>query len=239
MLEGPHLIEEALLSGLAVEHVFCSASLLADGSKAPFLGRLEQKRVPLVPVEDALLQEFATTENTQGYLAIVAAPPCGWTVLSSRAPSSLIIADGIQDPGNLGSLARIAEGCGCGGLVTTRGTVDPANPKCLRASAGSLLRLPFVQGARSMEVIDWLRDRSFEVVIAATQAGLEPWKADLRPPFALVVGNESRGIGSDFKTAAGKLVTIPLRGKLESLNAAAAAGIILYEALARSAADLT
>jgi len=224
--ESFHLLEEAIAGRCEVRAV-----LAAEGA----LPRVEQlaRRTPaarLLVLSDALLQSIAATENSQGVIALVSPPV--WTLDGLFGhPSLLVILDGLQDPGNAGAVCRSALAFGATGVLFTKGTAGPMHPKTLRASAGSLFRLPFVQGMDTVAVRMALAERELDLWAGAPahQAGAVPLdRVDFTRPCALVVGGEGAGVSGALRGAA-RDVFIPTRG-VESLNAAMAAGILLYEA---------
>lgn len=218
-----HLLEEALASGCAVPVV------LAGRSVAPMVEKHVRglQRTRLLVLEDGLLTELSGTESPQGVVALVQPPT--WTLDHLfRGRSLLLILDGIQDPGNAGSLLRAAEAFGATGALFVKGTANPYHPKTVRASAGSLFRLPCLAGLDADMARAACAQRRVEIYAAGPRDGLLLDEADLTRPCAIVIGSEGRGVGAEFGRAARSL-TIPTTG-VESLNAAAAAAIILYEA---------
>jgi TrmH family RNA methyltransferase len=156
-----------------------------------------------------------------------------------------VIADELQDPGNLGTIIRTAEAAGANGLITTRYTVDPFNDKAIRASMGSALRLPVVSGARRSEIVARCRDHKIKIVasrptpargegVIEEASRAEAVKVctdvDMTVPIALMVGREASGISTSSTEEADEVVYIPMSEGVESLNVAAAAAILLYEA---------
>jgi TrmH family RNA methyltransferase len=177
--------------------------------------------------------------------AIVSRPYFELEDLFARDPKLIIIADQLQDPGNLGTIIRTAEAAGADGLITTRFTVDPFNHKALRASMGSALRLPIITDARREDVARLCRERKIKLVAsrptsARQQAIIEDaartesirryTDADLTVPLALILGKEASGISKDTAAEADEFVYIPMAEGIESLNVSAAAAILLYEA---------
>ena len=218
-----HLLEEALRSGAKVETVICSESVRS--AVEHHVGGLRGLRV--VVVSESLFQTVAATESSQGVLALVR--PKNWTLEHLfRGQTLVVVVDGVQDPGNLGAILRASEAFGATGLMSLKGTVSVFNPKAVRASAGSLFRLPAVQGLDPELACAALRQHRLEVWAAMPRGGKQLPEADLTGHCALVIGGEGRGISSQLQAAASKL-TIPTKG-VESLNAALAAGILLYEA---------
>ncbi len=213
--EGFHLLDEALRSHCEIKVV-----LLADSaeSQAP---RLRGPRVVSLP--DALLQSLSGTESAQGVIALVRPPV--WTIDDLLGAQPLIVfLDGIQDPGNAGTIVRAAEAFGASGAVFLKGSVSPHNPKTLRASAGSLFRLPYVAG------VDAAAAQGAGVPLYAAVPGHQRslTGADLTAPFGLIVGSEAHGVSAELRKQA-REISIPTTG-VESLNAAMAAAVLLYEA---------
>jgi TrmH family RNA methyltransferase len=232
LAEGVRAVEELAASPLAVRLAAVSSSL-GDGERgAELLQTLERQRVPLREVDDRLLRDLAGTEHPQGVLAAAAIPRHGLDDLSvSAEPAVILVLDAVQDPGNFGTLARTAEALGAAGVVTLPGTVDPWNPKSVRAAMGSSFRLPIV-AAGWEELAPWLQARG--IVSVAAVVGAEPLPAPPPGRVALVLGNEGAGVGEQTLAFVRSRAGIPLRGRAESLNVAAAGAILLYELLRRA-----
>lgn len=222
--EGFHLLDEALRSPVEI-----GAVLISETARGAVESRgLRGARTILVPA--ALFERLASTETTQGVISLV--KPRSWTLDDLlRRPVLLSVLDGLQDPGNAGAVVRSSEAFGATGVVFLSGTAGPHNPKTLRASAGSLFRLPFVEGWTANTISERLSRSGLAVYAAVpySQAGSAPVaEADFSRDCALVFGSEAHGISPELAAAA-RPVSIPTAG-VESLNAAVAAGIILYEA---------
>jgi TrmH family RNA methyltransferase len=210
-----HLLEEALRSECEV------AVVLVAESAARQVGRAGGAKVVVLP--DPLLQSLSGTESAQGVIALVRPPE--WTVDDVFAPRPLVVVlDALQDPGNAGTIVRAAEAFGATGVVFLKGSVSPHNPKTLRASAGSLFRLPYVAGADPAVV----RRPGVHLFAAAAGARHSLTDVDLAADCALIVGNEARGVSAELRAAATE-VSIPTT-RVESLNAGVAAAVLLYEA---------
>jgi TrmH family RNA methyltransferase len=225
--EGVRLAEEILREGLRVQlWVLARGWGEGDSRDAEIRRIIETERQEVLEVSGSLLREVADTRSPQGVLCVFDAPR--WTLESALAgPGPALVLDGLQDPGNLGTLARSAEAAGAAGLLLAPGSVDPGNPKALRASAGSLLRLPWVVAEDAVTVLQG----SGRMLTATAGHGGEPYdRADLVRPFALLIGQEAGGLSSGLRDAAVRILTIPMAGRTESLNAATAAAVILFEA---------
>ena len=172
---------------------------------------------------------LSEAETSQGVLALARRPAFDENALFRGVPL-IVVAVGVQDPGNLGSLLRTAEAAGATGAYLTAGTADPLSWKALRGSMGSALRVPHVRGLAADEVVRRLRSRG--VAVLATMAhGDAPYdRADLRGPFALLLGGEGAGLPHETVESADQRLSIPMHGRVESLNVGVAAGILLFEA---------
>lgn len=220
-----HLLEEALRSDCEVKVVLAAESV-RSAAEAHVRG-LRGLRVVVTP--DTVLQNISGTESSQGVLALVK-PPAWKLEQLFRGRPLVVVLDGLQDPGNCGTVARTAEAFGATGVLFLRGTASPYNPKTLRASAGSLFRIPFLHGVDAALARAALQQNKVELYAGVpAQAGVRSLAdVDLGGRCGLVIGNEARGVGRELRSAALD-VAIPTAG-VESLNAAVAAGILLYEA---------
>jgi TrmH family RNA methyltransferase len=218
-----HLLEEALKSGLETPVVVVAESVA--GLVERHVGNLHGVR--LVVVTDEVYQEISATEAAQGVMALVR--PAQWTLDHVfRGRSLVMVLDGVQDPGNAGAMVRSAEAFGVTGILWLKGTVSQWNAKTLRASAGSLFRVPVVDGLDAGMARAVLAQRRLDVYTAVPRGGLALQAADLTRRCAVVIGSEGRGV-SEAMHGAGQDLHIPTSG-VESLNAGVAAGILLYEA---------
>jgi TrmH family RNA methyltransferase len=221
--ESFHLLEEALRSDANIGAVLV-AKELRTAVERHVRGL---KRVRLMVLGDAAFAAVSSTETSQGVVTLV--KPREWSIEDTmRGLAAVIVLDGIQDPGNAGTIVRSGEAFGATGVIAVRGTVSLFNPKTLRASAGSLFRLPFVQQA-DVEIARAILEQNRVTLFAAhPRAQKTITDADLSHKFALIVGAEGRGVSDRLKAGATEL-RIPTT-TVESLNAATAAGVILYEA---------
>jgi len=222
-----HLLEEALGSDCEVKVVLAAASV-ESAAEAQVRGR---KGIKVAILPDELFAAVSATEAAQGVIALVKPPEWKLPDLFRGSPL-VVVLDGVQDPGNAGAILRAAEAFGATGAIFVKGTVSPFNPKTVRASAGSLFRVPFLHGmdaavARASLVQNLVK--LFAAVPARPGAEARPLaEVDLSGPVALIIGNEARGVGAELRAAA-LAITIPTV-VVESLNASVAAGILLYEA---------
>lgn len=213
--ETPHLLEEAIRSGREIGAVLASTDALPELPPGTRVIRMEER----------LFRSISATEAPQGVLALVRPPR--WTGADLLRGTPLVaVLDGVQDPGNAGTIIRSAEAFGATGVLLLKGSANPFNPKAVRASAGSIFRVPLLHGVTPEEARSVLA--GLALFAAAAGARLEAGSADLKQPCALVVGSEGRGVSATMRAGAAP-VRIPTRA-VESLNAAIAAAVLLYEA---------
>ena len=225
--ESFHLLEEALRGDCGVKVVLAARSV--ESAAEAHVRRLASIRVAVLP--DALFQSLAGTEASQGIIALIAPP--SWELAQLFRGRSLVVAlDGVQDPGNAGTIVRAAEAFGATGVLFLKGTASPYNPKTLRASAGSLFRVPFAHSLDAELTRAALKQNKLDVYAGVPFSNANHVKslvhADLTRKCAVIIGSEGRGVSEKLHTGAIDLA-IPTVG-VESLNAAMAASVILYEA---------
>lgn len=221
--ESFHLLEEALKSDCQVPAVLASESVRS--AVESHVRRLAGVRVMVLA--DALFRELSGTEASQGVLALVRPPQWSLEQLFRGRPL-VVVLDGVQDPGNAGAILRAAEAFGSSGVLFLKGTVSPYNPKAVRASAGSLFRAPLVTGLDAALARAALEQHRLDIYAAMPAGNKALPEVDLTRKCAFIIGSEGRGMTEKLRSAAVDL-RIPISG-VESLNAAMAAGILLYEA---------
>ena len=224
-IEGPNLLEEALRARLRIDCVFAAQGFEALLEKMPLPPETE---ILLMPKD--LLSSALTTEAPQPIAALVEPPDWTWAhLLAGAAAPLLVVLAALQDPGNLGAILRSAEAFGANGAITLPGTVSAWNPKTVRASAGSVFRMP-VLAATEAELLSHLRKANVRLLTTAVYGAQPANLVDLAGPVALLIGNEGNGVPLDLASKADGALTIPCPGPVESLNAAVAASVLLYEA---------
>ncbi|HXZ31321.1 MAG TPA: RNA methyltransferase [Terriglobales bacterium] len=225
-IEGLRVVDEAIRSGLKFRTVFFSAS--AEGKAERLLPQLGA-HVETVILPDKLFSTAVPSEAPQGVAALVRCRSFTLDdVLAKAEAGPVVVIIGLQDPGNLGTIVRSAEAfCGAGVLLG-EGTVSPFNAKAVRASAGSLFRLPVVK-VKVPQVLGELRDRGLQLVATSSHKGISLPEAALTGPLAIFVGGEGAGLGRDLIAEMAAVIMIPHSPKVESLNAGVAASVVLYE----------
>jgi RNA methyltransferase, TrmH family len=221
--ESFHLLEEALRSDCEIAALFAAESVRT--AVESHVRGLKSLRVTVLP--DDLFQTISSTETSQGVMALVRPPR--WSVEQLfRGECLTVILDGIQDPGNAGAILRAAEAFGATGVAFLKGSVSPYNPKCLRGSAGSVFRVPIVPGMDPHLVLAAAEQRKIDLYALMPKGARDVGESNFTRRCAVIVGSEGRGVGELLGTRATPL-RIPTAG-VESLNAALAAGIVLYVA---------
>jgi TrmH family RNA methyltransferase len=232
-IEGPNLVEEAMRAGLRIACAF-----VAQGSERLLEALGLPERVEVLAMSRELLDSALATETPQPVAALVEPPDWTWAhMLGERkdAAAMIVVMAGLQDPGNLGTILRSAEAFGASGVVCLPGTVNAWNPKAVRASAGSVFRVPVINTGEQ-DAMTMLREEGVRVLTTTVQGAQPADLADLAGPVALLIGNEGNGVPPDLAAKADGAVTIPCPGPVESLNAAVAASVLLYEAARQRAA---
>jgi len=229
-LEGVRLVSEAIRSGLEFEAILASAS--AEKSLAALLAELDRPTLVL-RTTDKLFASVAATETPQGIAALLRAPQFAFEDLLRGAYPLVVVLAGVQDPGNVGTILRSAEALGATGAIALRGSAHPHSPKALRASAGSALRLPVISELATPLALAQLRVSGLKIVAASSAknpAARDPESFTFRQRVALLIGNEGAGLAPEIERSADALIRIQLAEPVDSLNAAVAASLILYEA---------
>ena len=227
-IEGVKLVEEAIRSGLRLGGVFFAESAQAIANK--LLPQINA-HVETLLLPDALFKSVVPSDSPQGVAALVRMRPVSADqVLDCSTTGPVVVAAGLQDPGNLGTILRSAEAFGAAGVFLTEGTVSPYNAKVLRGSAGSIFRLPVVQ-ITSGELIPLLRKRNVRMIATSSHKGIPLPEANWTLPLAIFIGNEGAGLSRDLMHQMDDTVVIPQAAQVESLNAGVAASIVLYECM--------
>jgi TrmH family RNA methyltransferase len=223
LLEGERLVDEARAAGMAFE------SVLVSEEREDLARELEAAGLPVRRAEARLLARVSDLVTSPGVLALCAPPPARALDELELGRDALALAvAGLSEPGNLGALARSAEAAGASFLALVAGGVSPWNPKALRGSMGSLLRLPVVRFASAREASATLARHGFRQACAATRGGERPTRFDWSGRLALWIGAESGALPQE--AASFERITIPMAGRVESLNVAVAAALLLFAA---------
>ena len=228
LVEGPKLLGEAMAAGVPLVEVAASPRLLrrAEGRG---LAAAAEERCPVRLLDDDLLASLAEVETSQGVLALARRPRFDERQVLAGQPLVLVVV-GVQDPGNVGALLRAAEAAGAAGAYLTADSADAFSWKALRGSMGSAFRLPHFRVRATPAVVDRLRAAGLRLFGTGAGASTDYREADLRGALALFLGSEGSGLPEEVRRALDAQVFIPMGGRVESLNVAVAAGVLLFEA---------
>ena len=231
LVEGVRASAEMLAAGADIRFVVRSPRLLDTEAGRTLASTLARRGPETVEVDDADLAELSDTEHPQGVLCVCTEPGLDLAQLRPRTPATVLLLDGLQDPGNLGTLIRAARAFGVDAVIVLDGSVDPWNPKAVRAAAGACFHTHIARASWA-EARPWLEEQHIEILAA------DPDGDDVRSfqpcgSWALAVGNEGAGLRADIAAASSKHIAIPMPGTAESLNAGVAGSILLYSLLTR------
>ncbi|MBE2239546.1 MAG: RNA methyltransferase [Caldilineaceae bacterium] len=224
LVEGVRLLADAWRSGAQPATVFFTPDVLVSADGKALLAELEAAGRACLPCTPAVFATLSETTTPQGIAAILPLPELAWPAHASL----LLILDGVNDPGNAGTLIRSAEAAGCDGVIFAPETVDPFNDKAVRAGMAAHFRLP-LRVCPTWQAVDALTPPTMNYYLADAHTRLDYTNVDWRAPAALLVSNEAHGPSSEAR-ARSVAITIPMQGALESLNAAIAGAVILFEA---------
>ena len=221
VIEGARLIDDALAANLTPDWIFCAERLTSRAQET--LERLKKRGVEIIPVSDAVLKTCSDTETPQGLIAVLPFPQ----LPIPSVPTMILIADSLRDPGNLGTLLRSAAASDVDAVLLSPETVDAYNPKVVRSAMGAHFHVPIFEAAWA-EIAD--RVQGMNVYLAAVDGAQSYTAVDWTQPSALIVGSEASGASKDAMQLATQRISIPLSCEVESLNAAVAASVIVFEA---------
>ena len=220
LVEGEVMIREAMKCGLKLREA------VADEGCEAFAAELEGMGMRVAMVSRSLIEAICETRTPQGVCASFETPAA---MELDDLPHRIVALDGVQDPGNVGTIWRTADAAGFQALLLGSGSADPLSPKVQRAAMGSGFRVGFAHSEALAEDLERLKARGY-TIIASDLSGADFYaRSDCGDKFVLIIGNEARGISGAVRSAANCLVKLPMRGDAESLNAAVAAGIMMYE----------
>ncbi len=224
VVEGWRMVEEALSRNL-VQSLYVSKTAESDWEKHC---SLERSTVNYEVISDKLFRELSDTVSPQGVLAMVSMPRYEAEKFHGENAKLLCLED-IQDPGNLGTMIRTAEGAGMTAVVLSKGCVDLFNPKVVRSTMGALFRVPFYVCDDMLEEVKQLQEKGFSMYAAHLQGENDYTQETYQGKVGILIGNEGNGLSPEVSERADKKVKIPMEGQLESLNAAVSAALFMYE----------
>lgn len=230
IIEGIKIIEEAFLNNVELKYIIISDKIKTTVEGSNFYEMIKYNK-NLVYTTENIFKDISDTENSQGIIGIAKFYSTSLDELLSIDNPSIVFLDGLQDPGNLGTIIRTCDAFNLDGIILGEGSVDPYNAKVVRATMGSIFRVPLVISNNSIETLYELKYNNIKVLSTSLESSVPVFNMDFREGFALVIGNESKGVSKDIINISDALIKIPMPGLAESLNAGVAASIIMYEAM--------
>lgn len=228
LLEGVHLIQEALRASVSLEAVLYS---MEKGVPEELRLALQGTGLERIAVSENVLAKVTDTQTPQAIVAIAHRTAVNPESLLDKSKDGLVVAvDGVQDPGNLGTIIRAADASGAVGVVLGTGTVDLYNPKTVRSTMGSMFHIPVIQ-SELRSLLTEAAAYGIQLVTTSLGARTSCYEADFTKPTWIIVGNEGEGVSEEIRSMASLEVIIPIRGQAESLNVAMATTVLLYEGL--------
>ncbi len=230
LVDGARELLRAVDAGIELEEVFVCRSLCRTELGHTVLERLARTRSQWHDVTAAVFARLAFGDRAEGVLGVVRPRPRSLADLPVPQHGLVAVLEGVEKPGNLGAVLRSADAAGVTAVVSADGRTDLFNPAAIRASLGTIFQIPVCE-APAAEVLDWIQARSLRLVAAVPAAAVSHWEVDFTRPTAVVFGSEATGISPRWLRHAATAMTIPMRGAADSLNVAAAAAVVFYEAL--------
>lgn len=231
LVEGVRSVEEALASSAPIEVVLIDEDQLESGKLDLIVNGCASMEIELIAVHSMIIEKIADTKTPQGALAIVKPYQHEFSgVLQKQTAGLYVMLDRISDPGNLGTLIRTADAVGASGVIVSKGSADLYNPKVVRATMGSLFHLPIFQGDL-IPYLSELRQANIRILGTAAYAHREIFQVDLSGGIAFIIGSEAHGLDAELESFVDEMAGLPMPGRAESLNAAIAGSIMLYEAV--------
>jgi len=230
LIEGIKMVEEALRDNLGVKQVIAAPSLTQHHGKG-ILKLAEHRSVEILWISERLLGSISDSKTAQPVMATVGMREHSEEALLAHGAELIVLAHQLQDPGNLGTIIRTAEAVGASGVAITANSVDPHNPKTVRASMGSILRVPVVKVTDSKGFLGKCGQRGFQTAALVLNGKYSLFDMDLKKPTVIIVGQEGSGLQGDIVESVDLRVRIPMAETIDSLNVATSAAVILYEAM--------
>ncbi|MEO5357243.1 MAG: RNA methyltransferase [Nitrospirae bacterium YQR-1] len=227
-VEGKRATETALLSSAIPLRVFVTSEFLNNTVNLSLIRGLSKKGADIYEVSVPVMNKLSDTESPQGIASLFKIYESNTFNLYPATDSVYVVFDGVKDPGNVGTIIRTAEGFGVSGVIILPGTADPFSSKAIRASAGCVFNINVIKAGMD-EFLKWITNTGLKLITTVVNGGVPLFEAVLKPPFALVLGQESEGVSSTLINKSTVQTMIPMSGKTESLNVSISAAICLYE----------
>lgn len=229
IIEGVKIIDEYIEYIGKPELIFISDALFTVTGGIELFNKISGYGDNLIKITHRILEDLSDTENPQGIIAVANFNECKIEEVFVGKNNFIIVLDEVQDPGNLGTIIRTADAFNASGIILTDNCVDLYNPKVIRGTMGSLFHIPIFIAENKVEIINYLKDRGITIYSTYLQGKNYINKIDMTKDVAIIIGNESRGISKELLELSDYTLKIPMHGKAESLNAAIAASVIMYE----------
>lgn len=230
LIEGVKMVEEALGNRLGVKQVVATP-LLTQHHGRGIIRLAEQSGIEIVWIAERLMDAVAESKTPQPVMAVVGMQEHAAEELLAAPANLIVLCHQLQDPGNLGTIIRTAEAVGASGVAVTPNTVDAYNSKSVRASMGSILRVPVAKVQGEQEFVEDCRARGFQTAALVLNGRETPYELDLTVPTVLMLGQESAGLAAEDVARFDHRLRIPMAETIDSLNVAVSAAVVLYEAL--------
>lgn len=235
-IEGTRAVEQCIKSNAKIKHIVYSRDILgSEIDKVLYL--IDEENYETYEISNKLFKEISDTDNPQGIMAIVSFDEFSLGDIL-KENNFIIVLDRVQDPGNLGTIIRTADAFGANGIIVTNGCVDVYNPKTIRSTMGSIFQIPIVHMGEMREVLEVLKQENTSIISSSLNTDKYSYDIDFKTSCAIVIGNEAQGISKEVLNLSDQLVKIPMVGEAESLNAAIASGVLMYEVLRQRSTSL-
>lgn len=236
-IEGQNLIEEAVRNEADISFIIYSDSFLDSIDREELINYLLDRRIPVYNVSDKLFDYISDTENPQGIIGVAAKPVFLQQDIIEKERTNIVVADRVQDPGNLGAILRTADAAGFDCVMSVKGSADHFSSKVVRSAAGSIFRIPVFCVENSRMAISLLKKNRKRIICASPKCSNYYYDVPMAENIGLVIGNEANGVCGEFMANADYAVKIPMFGNIESLNASVSASILMYESVRQRMAN--
>ncbi|WP_312667747.1 23S rRNA (guanosine(2251)-2'-O)-methyltransferase RlmB [Tissierella praeacuta] len=230
IIEGMKAIEEAIDNNYPIKNIIYTDQILKIKDGEAFFERIK-KLNNIIYVPNNIFKDISDTENPQGVLGVAEIKYNEMREVKDKERPFLVFLDGVQDPGNMGTIIRTADAFNVDGIIITDGCVDPYNPKVVRATMGSIFRVPLYYVSDGIEELKSFKDINMSIYSTSLTESIPIYEVDFNEGVVLIIGNESNGVSEEIFSLSDKLIKIPMIGGAESLNAGVAASIIMYEVM--------
>lgn len=236
LVDGTHLLEEALDAGVSLTHVVVDVDAIGTPDVDAIVARLARTGVELCSASSAVMSALSPVRSASPIVALATRPSTSDTVLVAHRPALVVCAVDVQDPGNVGAIIRVAEAGGASGVAIAGQSADPFGWKALRGAMGSAFRLPLLHPSDPDRLVADVRRHGGQVYATAPRGGVAPESADLTGLTLLLIGGEGPGLSPDLAATADGCLSVPMTAPVESLNAAVCTALLVYEARRQRAA---